>query len=270
MTPSDQDSLSFLYKKAFHIPTPDHVALNRHSNKATCKFSLLWCTEHTPRGLCLLGPYSTTQLLPQHWTSNLASSTTINLIEDLYYFTFYLWNFFLDSMKRGLRFGTQVNKRYVSIDCSKSLSYVLRSIDSKLYSCSSIMFLHFAIIWLLIFWFFKSYCCYKNWPGCCVSCWKWIWNANLYRNHHHINNKLKHFHLTLCHIKSLEISQAITAPYFLNHNQLIPVIIHLNLSIKNTWNLLCYLNYLVSWHTCHQQEATVKVSRADSLLLRQE
>lgn len=133
------------------------------------------------------------------------------------------------------------------------------------------MFLHFAIISLLMFFlFFKSYCSYKNCPGCHVTCWKWIWNANLYWNHHHINNEWKHFHLTLCHIKSLEISQAITTPYFLNHNQLMPVIIHLNLSIKNTWNLLCALNYLVSWHTCHQQEASVNVWRADSLLLRQE
>lgn len=207
--------------------------------------------------------YSTTQLLPQPRTSNLASSTTTNLMEDLYYFTFYLWNFFLDSMKRSLRFGTQDNKRCVNIDCYKSLSSVLRSTDFKLYSCSSIMFLHFAIIWLLIFLFFQSYCCR-------FTCWKWIWNANSYRNHHHINNEWKHFHLTLCHIKSLEISQAITTPCFLNHNQLMPVIIHLNLSIKNTWNLLCDLNYLVSWHTCHQQEASVKVWRADSLLLRQE
>lgn len=40
MIPFDQDSFNFLYKKAFHIPTPDHVALKGISIRWPVNFHL--------------------------------------------------------------------------------------------------------------------------------------------------------------------------------------------------------------------------------------
>lgn len=65
MVPSDQDNISFPYKKAIHIPTSHHVALSRpFHNKETCKLLLVWYTEPTLRALCLLGKCLTTELHP--------------------------------------------------------------------------------------------------------------------------------------------------------------------------------------------------------------